>query len=178
MNRTLKTLLAATCLITAAVSTATAEQNTRHNQPNHCVKGHHQGSHPTGDSLTLGKPPFLHGISLTSEQEDKLFALTHAATPAMREFAKQEKTLHEALRQLSQHTPLDETKLKQIAEKLGNVSKDKTVYRITVDSKVLALLTPEQREQVSKHHARFHEGLDKLQPISTPSAPHRHGVNS
>ena len=164
MKTTLKSILAVTCLTLAATGVAVAHQDAHDGQPNHCVKGQHKGHHMGMHSA--GKPPFLQGIALTSEQEDKVFALTYADLPKTREQMKQRHQLHQELRQLSEAVPFDESKAKQIAEKLANLERDATLSRAKIDSKLFSILTTEQREQVIKNKARFEKSRDEATPAS------------
>lgn len=157
MNNKLITLLTTACLTLAMTGVAQAEpQHEGGDKPNHCMKGDHHGKH--GMSMGAhGKPPFLHGITLTSEQDDKLFALTHAETPKMREHMKQRHQLKKELMSLSHANGFDEGKAKQLADKLANLEHDGALNHARFDNKVFSILTPEQREQALKNKARHDE---------------------
>ncbi len=170
MKTTLNSLLAAACLTLAATGVAVANQDSHNGKPDYCMKGQHKahmGIH------SFGKPPFLQGIALSQEQEDKVFALTHAEIPKMREQMKLRHQLHQALKQLSEAAQFDEAKAKQTAEKLATVEKENALSRTRLDSQVLALLTPEQREQVNKNKARYEKQHDGASPANF-HRKHRH----
>lgn len=109
-----------------------------------------------------GPPPFLAGLHLTEDQEDKVFAIVHAAAPALRE---QEKALHkarEALRDLSESAQYDESRVKGLADSAAKADSQLTVLRARAEHEILALLTPEQLKQLHEHRhergPRDHEG--------------------
>ena len=154
MKSKLNTLLAAGLITIAATGIAVAEHGANGEKSGHCTKGHH-GKHHQAGPHAFGQPHFLRGIALTSEQEDKIFALNHAEVPKVREQMKQRHALHEELRELSQAPQFDESKAKSIADKLANLEKEGVLNRARTENKVLAVLTPEQREQALKNKAQF-----------------------
>ncbi len=82
--------------------------------------------------------------------QDKIFALMYPLMPQMREQGKQHHQLVEELHRLSNAEVFDETKAKQIAEKLASLEKDATFKRAQIDSQIFAILTLEQRKQLSE----------------------------
>lgn len=87
MNTSLKTLFAATCMTLATTGLAIAHQDEDGMPGKHCAKGHHTDQRHMG-MHTPGKPRYLRGITLSAEQEDKIFALNHAEIPKIRELMK------------------------------------------------------------------------------------------
>lgn len=154
MKSKLNTLLAAGLITIAATGIAVAEHGANGEKSGHCTKGHN-GKHHQAGPHAFGQPHFLRGIALTSEQEDKIFALNHAEVPKVREQMKQRQALHEELREVSQAPQFDESKAKSIADKLANLEKEGVLNRARTENKVLAVLTPEQREQALKNKAQF-----------------------
>lgn len=154
MKSKLNTLLAAAFITIAATGIAVAEHGDNGDKANHCTKGHHGTRHHAGGP-EFGQPHYLRGIALSSEQEDKIFALHHAEVPKVREQMKQRHALHQELRLVSQAAQFDESKAKAIADKLANLEKDGALNRARTENKVLSLLTPEQREQALKNKAQF-----------------------
>ena len=109
-----------------------------------------------------GPPPFLAGLHLTEEQQDKVFAIVHAAAPALRD---QEKALHkarEALRDLSESAQYDESRVKGLADSAAKADSQLSVLRAHTEHEIRALLTPEQLKQLQEHRhehgPRDHEG--------------------
>jgi Spy/CpxP family protein refolding chaperone len=102
-------------------------------------------------------PPFhsvlhaLHRLDLSEAQQDKLFAITHAAAPRQREQEKAERKAHEALLALGASASFDEARAGAAARDLGQAIANGALLRARIESQVLALLTPEQREQLRAH---------------------------
>lgn len=90
----------------------------------------------------------LHRLQLSEAQEDKLFALTHAAAPRQRNQEKAERKAHEALLALGASPQFDEARANAAARALGQAIAEGALLRARLESQVLALLTPEQREQL------------------------------
>lgn len=181
MNNKLMTLLTTACLTLAVSGVAQAEpKHEGGDKPNHCMKGGHHGKHGMGMGKGAhGKPPFLHGIQLTSEQDDKLFALTHAEAPKMRDHMKQRHQLKQELMALSQAATFDEGKAKQLADKLANLEREGALNHARFDSKVFGLLTPEQREQALKNKAEHEKARDGHMPAGFHGKhPQKHDVRS
>ena len=116
---------------------------------------------PGGPMMQHGGPglPFLHGVELTEAQQDKVFAITYAAEPAMREQGKAARTAHEALRALASGTQFDDKKASALAQTIGQVAAAAALQQARIEAQVLALLTPEQRKQLADArtaHPGFH----------------------
>ena len=114
-----------------------------------------------GGPLQHGGPglPFLHGVELTEAQQDKVFAITYAAEPAMREQGKAARTAHEALRALAGGTQFDDKKASALAQTIGQAAAAAALQQARIEAQVLALLTPEQRKQLADArtaHPGFH----------------------
>jgi protein CpxP len=140
---TLKHTLAAAILAISipAVSFAFAGQDG--DKGDRCEKGQMHGGKHHG----MHGAPYLHGLDLTSAQDDQLFALNHALEPTMREQHKQHQQLIEEMRTLTQADKLDEAKLQQLADQAAKLEKDKALTIAHHEAKVFALLTPEQRKK-------------------------------
>jgi protein CpxP len=89
----------------------------------------------------------LHRLHLSEAQQDKLFAIMHDAAPRQRSQAKAERKAHEAPRALGAAPQFDEARARAAARELGQAVADGALLRARLESQVLALLTPEQREQ-------------------------------
>lgn len=109
-----------------------------------------------------GGPPFLAGLHLTEDQEDKVFAIVHAAAPALREQEKALRKAREALRDLSESVQYDESRVQGFADSVARADSQLTVLRARTEHEILALLTPEQRKQLQEHRhergPRDHDG--------------------
>jgi protein CpxP len=110
-----------------------------------------------------GSPlPFLAGLHLTEEQEDKVFAIVHAAAPALREQEKALRKAREALRDLNQSSQYDESRVKGLADTAAKADSQLIVLHARTEHEILALLTPEQLKQLQEHRhqhgPRDHDG--------------------
>lgn len=103
-----------------------------------------------------GKPPYLRGLDLTSAQEDHLFSLNYAQVPTMRDLHKQHQQLMDELRTTAQADKFDDTKAQQIADKAAKLEREQVLARARHDSKVFALLTPEQRKKAREFKMEEH----------------------
>jgi periplasmic protein CpxP/Spy len=99
-------------------------------------------------------PPFLAGLHLTDEQQDKVFSILYAAAPAMRDQEKALRKAHEALGKLNDSGEYDENRVKGLAESAAKAESQLTVLRVRADHEIYSLLTPEQRKQISDRHER------------------------
>jgi periplasmic protein CpxP/Spy len=109
-----------------------------------------------------GPPPFLAGLHLTEDQEDKVFAIVHAAAPALREQEKALREAREALRDLNESPQYDESRVKGLADSAAKADSQLIVLRARTEHEILALLTPEQLKQLQEHRhergPRAHDG--------------------
>ena len=108
-----------------------------------------------GGPMQHGGPglPFLHGVELTEAQQDKVFAITYAAEPSMREQGKAARAAHEALRALAGSAQYDDKKASALAQTIGQSAAAAALQQARIESQVLALLTPEQRKQLADAQA-------------------------
>jgi periplasmic protein CpxP/Spy len=106
-------------------------------------------------------PPFLRGLHLTDEQQDKVFAIVYAAAPAMRDQAKALRKAHEALHELNESGQYDENRVKGLADSAAKADSQLTVMRVRTDHEIYALLTPEQRKQLDEHRKQRDEHRDE-----------------
>ena len=151
--------LAASLLLTAslgAVAAPPADGEHHFNCPGPDFRGPpgpHFGGFP-GEGWG-GPPPFLAGLHLSEEQQDKVFAIVHAAAPALRE---QEKALHKAraaLRDLNESSQYDDGRLERLADTAAKADSQLMVLHARTEHQILALLTPEQLKQLQEQrHAR------------------------
>jgi len=102
-------------------------------------------------------PPFLAGLHLTDEQQDKVFAIVYAAEPVMHEQTKALRKAHEALHELNEADQLDEGKAKNLAEAAAKAESQLMVLRLRTEHQILALLTPDQKKQLEEHRRQAHE---------------------
>ena len=106
-----------------------------------------------GPGGAQGLPPFLHGIALSEAQQDKVFAATHAQAPLLREQQKIAFKAHEQLRQLAASSTYDDARAGALANTAGQAMAQISLLQARLEQQLLALLTPEQRQQVEQRRA-------------------------
>jgi protein CpxP len=93
-------------------------------------------------------PPYLAGLTLTEEQQDKVFGILYAAAPAIREQAKGLRKAREALEDLTTTAQYQETRAKALAEASAKADSQLALLRARAERDIYLLLTPEQRVQM------------------------------
>ena len=94
-------------------------------------------------------PPYLMDMALTEGQQDKVFAILHAAAPLLREQAKAERKARDALRELTQSAQYDDGNATLLAQAQAKAESQLWLVRTRVDHDVYLLLTTEQRAQIT-----------------------------
>jgi protein CpxP len=115
----------------------------------------HRGHPEAGMMPGLPMPPFLHGIELTEAQRDAIFSILHAEAPAVRERMKAVHKAHEALHALTMSGKYDEARAKELAETAADNMAVLSLLRSRSESRIYALLTPEQRKAVNETKNKF-----------------------
>jgi Spy/CpxP family protein refolding chaperone len=87
-------------------------------------------------------------LKLSEAQQDKLFAIMHAAAPQRRQQEKAVRHAHEALRSLRDAVQFDEERAGAAARALGQAVAAEALLGARLHAQALAVLTPEQREQL------------------------------
>ena len=111
------------------------------------------GEHERGQGHGRGMP-FLRGVTLTEAQKDKVFAIMHAQEPQQREQMKSVRKAHEALETMAASGQFDESKAAALAQDAGKAMAAAALLRARTEAQVMALLTPEQRQQAAAGHSR------------------------
>lgn len=107
------------------------------------------GLPPVSDRPWDAPPPFLAGIDLTDEQEDKVFGILHAAAPAIREQSKALHKSHEALQEIAISPEYDDSRARALTDASAKAESELALQRIRIDHEIYSLLTPAQRAQIS-----------------------------
>jgi protein CpxP len=136
-------LLAASLTI---VSLATAQPT----PPQPSTRGEHGAGH---DDRGPGS-----NLQLTEAQQDKLFALGHAAAPARRDREKAIRRAQDGLRELAESSHFDEAKAAALAQTLGQAFAAEEVDHAREQARFLALLTPEQRAAMQEEKVQHGPG--------------------
>jgi Spy/CpxP family protein refolding chaperone len=92
-------------------------------------------------------PPFLRGVNLSDDQQDKIFTILHDQAPRMRLQARAAHKAREQLHQLATADKYDDAQAKELAEAGGKAETEIALMRAQADHEIVALLTPEQRQQ-------------------------------
>jgi Spy/CpxP family protein refolding chaperone len=111
-------------------------------------RGHDAGH---GGGLGLGH---LGGLRLSEAQQDKLFAIEHAAAPQRRQQEKTVRRAHEALRALRDAAQFDEARAAAASRELGQAIAAEALLQARLHAQAMAVLTPEQREQLCQRRAQ------------------------
>lgn len=114
-----------------------------------------RGMHGAHDGL-MGH---LHGLHLSEAQQDKLFAIHHAARPEQREHMKAIRKAHEGLAELARAERFDDARAATLSRELGQAIAAEALLQARTEAQALAVLSPEQREGLRRHrmagpHAR------------------------
>jgi Spy/CpxP family protein refolding chaperone len=99
-----------------------------------------------------GLPPFLHGIELNEAQQDKVFAATYAQAPELREQEKIAFKAHAQLRELAASSAYDDAKADALANTAAQAMAKISLLQARLEQQLLAVLTPEQRQQAQQLH--------------------------
>jgi Spy/CpxP family protein refolding chaperone len=100
-------------------------------------------------------PRFLHGLKLTEDQQDKVFAIEHAAAPALRDQAKALRKAHEGLRGLAMSASYDDTKAKALTDAVAKASAQLMLLRLRGEHDLYMVLTPEQKAELEQRRQRW-----------------------
>ena len=103
-----------------------------------------------GPDLDDGMPPFMRAVHLSEEQQDKVFALTHAAAPGLREQSKAARKAHDALRELGRSAQFDARTAATLAQVQASADSQVALSRIRLEHDLYLVLTPEQRAQLAE----------------------------
>jgi periplasmic protein CpxP/Spy len=132
--------------------------------PHGCEQDGRRG--PPGPPEFFGEdhpPPYLMGIKLTEEQQDKIFAILHAAAPESREHMKAARKAREALRDMIQSTAYDNNKASVLAQSEASAMSQLGLLHARTEHDIFLLLTPEQRTQIAERR-RQHDGHPDGEP--------------
>jgi Spy/CpxP family protein refolding chaperone len=139
-------LLAACCATSFAAGQAEGPAPAGRPDADHAQEG--QGRGFDGPGHGHGHMGFFGHLQLSEAQQDRLFAIHHAAAPQRRQQEKAIRHAHDALRALGDSAQFDEARANAAARELGQAIAAEVLLRTRVHAQMLALLTPEQREQL------------------------------
>ncbi len=96
----------------------------------------------------------MHGLNLTQEQKDRIFALRHAQAPTVRAKMQEAGNARRELRALSMSDNFDAAKAKALAEQSSKAMAELAVMRASTGNQIYQILTPEQRAQLKARQER------------------------
>lgn len=99
----------------------------------------------------FGHGDFMRGLALTEAQKDRAFAIMHAQAPQLREQHKAIAKAHEELHALVMSGQFDEARAAGLTKALGQATAAAALLQARTHAQLIALLTPEQREQLARH---------------------------
>jgi periplasmic protein CpxP/Spy len=134
-----------------------------------CAMAFHPPGPPMGPPPgTQHLPPFLMGVTLTEDQQDKVFAILHAAEPALREQEKAVRKARDGLRDLGRSAQFDAGSAATLAQALGKAEGQLTLLRVRADHDVFSLLTAEQKTEISHLESQRESHREFLLPPDQP----------
>ncbi len=101
--------------------------------------------------------PFMFGLNLTNDQEDKIFEIIYPGIPKHRNLIKQKQQLIISLRDLSKSDKFDETLAKIIVDKLIGIEKEELIDKASIDNRIYKILSSEQRYLMLKNQEEQRE---------------------
>jgi len=115
-------------------------------------------------------PPFLMDAMLTEDQQDKVFAIMHAAAPALRDQSKAARKARESLHDLVNSAQWSETAAASLAQAEGRAEAQLSLLRTRMDHELYGILTPDQAARVNSRE-RDWEGHRGEGPPEGPQRP-------
>jgi Spy/CpxP family protein refolding chaperone len=92
----------------------------------------------------------LHHLQLTQAQQDSVHAILKEQAPRHAEIQKKIRAARDALHALAMTGQFDEAKAQGPAQDLGQATTEAALQQARVEASIVAVLTPEQRDQLSK----------------------------
>lgn len=101
----------------------------------------------------IGELAVGHGVDLSEAQQDGVFELVHAQIPVQRALEKKAAKALDELHRLSASEQFNAKQARALAETYAQTQAQLTFNQAELESKLRALLTPEQRQQLDAPHA-------------------------
>lgn len=123
------------------------------------------GAPPSAQSLPPQMPPFLSGLSLSDAQQDKVFLIHHQQAPMLHARRKAARNAREALRELGSAVNFDLDRARELARHLAEAEAEITLLNAQAMHQIMAVLSPEQRQQLAAiKHREPSEGMREPPP--------------
>jgi Spy/CpxP family protein refolding chaperone len=101
-----------------------------------------------------GPRQWLRGLDLSEAQRDQVFKIFHDQAPAIREQANAARRAGQELRQAALSGGFDRARARQLADVQAKALSEMALLRADTMSRVVALLTPEQRQKLQQRSER------------------------
>lgn len=166
MKKTLALTALSTILALGAVPMASFAQG-----GGACAHGsamHHDGSMHRGGPGMEGMKAF-HRLKLSDEQREQIFQVRHEQAPQLFKLRTAERNARAQLREAGRDGNLDDAKAQQAAKDLGEAQGQLALMRAQGKAKVMAVLTAEQREQLTKSRSHRRDGKRGASPSAEKS---------
>ena len=150
MNRHVASFLIASSL---ALGISSAQAQPMERGPAQAHQMHMRGG-PGGESFRPGPQRWLRQLDLSEAQRDQVFKIFHDQAPAMREQMKVVRRTREELRQAATSPNFDRARARQLADTQAKALSEMTFMRADSMSRVVAVLTPEQRTKLQQLRER------------------------
>jgi periplasmic protein CpxP/Spy len=147
MNSYLRSFLLASALALGVSATSTFAQ-TATPVAQKDMRGGGHGMHDGGPRQWLRR------LDLSEAQRDQVFKILHDQAPAIREQAKAARRAGQELRQAALSGGFDRARARQLADVQAKALSEMALLRADTMSRVVALLTPEQRQKLQQHNER------------------------
>jgi protein CpxP len=97
-------------------------------------------------------PPFMRGLKLSDDQQDKIFNIMHAAAPQLRDQSKSVRKARDALRDMTHSAQFTNDSALNLAQVAGKAEGQLAYLRTRMEHDLYAVLTSEQQAEVAKRH--------------------------
>lgn len=105
------------------------------------------GGHHT---MAPGESDGIAGLALDDAQRDKVFAIRHAVAPELRKAMQEARAARRALHELVTSGGFDESKGLELSRREAAALSQATLLRASTEHQLLAVLTPQQRQQLAQ----------------------------
>ncbi|MDN5842185.1 MAG: Spy/CpxP family protein refolding chaperone [Alcaligenaceae bacterium] len=154
MKKTLALTALTTVLALGAVPMASFAQGGGGCAPTHGAM-HHAHSHSHSDR---GGMKAFHRLNLSDAQREQMFQIRHEQAPELFKLRTAERTARAQLRDAGRAEPFDEAAAQQAAQNLGDAQGQLALIRAQSRAKTMAVLTDDQRAQLSKFRSHRRDG--------------------
>lgn len=110
---------------------------------------------PRGFTRDLG----LRGLDLTDAQRDQVRAIMETHREAFQQIGTRLRDAHRGMAQAAQADAVNEAEVRTRSTEVAAAMADQVILRARVRGEVLALLTPEQKQQLAERAARAAERM-------------------